>query len=250
MRGRHTLCERAKTRRCLTRSGAAGDGAGGDWMVAAGAVPLREPPPRREGARMRIDRKLVVLVAVLLAAPSVYAAPCTVTSTFPRVMQVVEQAVPCASATTFKRYKKQAKQAVGGLLSKSCKKLFVKRFINQSTCGRPNFEVCCDTNKKGKDTSKVVRKGRCKGQVCAAAPTSVGEGCMANGQCVPTTTTTTSTTTTTTRASTTSTVASSTSTTTTSTSTTIPPGCGDGVIGVGEECDGGDFGTFVCPAPG
>src|SRR5262245_33910164 len=197
---------------------------------------------------MSIDRKLVALLVVLAAAPSLYAAPCTVTSTFPRVMQVVETAVPCASATTFKRYKKQAKQAVGGLLSKSCKKLFVKRFINQSICGRPNFEVCCDTNKKGKDTSKVVRKGRCKGQVCAAAPMSVGEGCMANGQCVPTTTTTTSTTTTTTRISTTSTSTSST-VPATSTTSTIPLGCGDGVLGVGEECDGTDFGGLVCPSP-
>ena len=90
---------------------------------------------------MSIDRKLVALVAFLLAAPTVYAAPCAVTSNFAEVMQAVEQAVPCASATKFKRYKKQAKQAVGGLLSKSCKKLFVKRFINQSTCGRANFEV-------------------------------------------------------------------------------------------------------------
>jgi mucin-6/19 len=198
---------------------------------------------------MSIDRKLVALLAVLVAAPSLYAAPCTVTSNFPEVMQAVEQEVPCANATRYRKYTKQAKQALGGLLSKSCKKLFVKRYILRSTCGRANFEVCCDTNKKGKDTSRVVRKGRCKGQVCAAAPTSVGEGCMANGQCVPTTTTTTSTTTTTTRISTTSTSTSSTAPPT-STTTTIPPGCGDGVIGVGEECDGGDFGSFVCPTPG
>ena len=55
--------------------------------------------------------------------------------------------------------------------------------------------VCCETNKKGKNISTVVKATKCtKGTVCPDTnPTNVGDGCTAQGTCVTTTTTTTTT---------------------------------------------------------
>src|SRR5262249_53257713 len=158
----------------------------------------------------------LALLASLVVAPSTHAASCPFTSSFTAAMEVLEQAVPCASASSHKKYVKDAKKAVRSQLSGPCKKLFVKRFINNSTCGRSGFEVCCQVNKKGKDVSKVVKIGKCKGQTCASSPTSVGEGCQSNGTCAPVTTTTSigGTTTTTGGGATTTTTTSSTTTTT------------------------------------
>jgi hypothetical protein len=173
------------------------------------------------------DRCLVALLALLATAPSVHAAKkCTDTSSFAAVMESVEASVPCASATKHGKYVKQAKQAVGSMLTGGCKKQFTKRFLENSTCGRSGFVVCCDANKKGKDISKVVKAGKCKGQVCTAtAPTSVGAGCTPQGSCVTTTTTTTTTTI----------VVGPTTTTT----TLAPPRCGDHHVDPGEACDSG-----------
>ncbi len=156
----------------------------------------------------------LALLALLAAAPSTSrAAVCSDTSGFAAAMEAVEAAVPCDGAAKHAKYVKSAKKALGGALSGACKKAFVKRFIANSTCGRGGFEVCCQVNKKGKDVSKVVKIGKCKGTTCSEqAPTSVGEGCTSNGLCA--TTTTTSTTTTTLNAPATTTTTSSTTTTT------------------------------------
>src|SRR5262249_40426740 len=151
------------------------------------------------------DRSVVALLVLLLAAPTAHAAKtCTDTSNFEMVMSHVEGTVPCASATKHGKYVKQAKKALGRMLTGACKKQFVKRFLANSTCGRPDFVVCCGTNKKGKDISKVVKASKCqskKGKTLMMCPdtdpTTVGEGCTSGGACVTTTSTTTSTTTTT-----------------------------------------------------
>jgi hypothetical protein len=168
-----------------------------------------------------VDRGLLALLALLIAAPSIHAAKCTDTSGFEAAMDGVEAAVPCASATKHKKYVKDAKRALGSRLAGPCKKAFVKRFLANSTCGRSGFEVCCDANNRGKDISKVVKAGRCKGEVCTASrPQSVGEGCTASGTCIPTTTTTTTSSTSTSSMATTTTTTSS---TTTSTECTLAP---------------------------
>src|SRR5262249_46143413 len=90
------------------------------------------------------------------------------------------------------KYVKNAKRALGHQLSGACRKQFLKRFLAQSTCGRSGFVVCCSANRKGKDTSKVVKASRCRGSVCSESnPTNVGEGCTSGGACVTPTTTTT-----------------------------------------------------------
>src|SRR5262245_31661713 len=134
----------------------------------------------------------VAVLAVLAVSPSVHAAKrCTDTSGFEAAMDAVEAAVPCSSATRHKSYVKQAKKALGSRLSGACKKQFVQRFLAKSTCGRTGFVVCCSANRTGKDTSKVVKAGKCKGSVCSETnPMSVGEGCTSGGTCVTTTTTT------------------------------------------------------------
>jgi hypothetical protein len=146
---------------------------------------------------MGLTRCVVALLALFAIVPSAHAKKCTDTSGFAAVMESVEAAVPCASATKHGKYVKQAKKAIGSALTGACKKQFAKRFLAQSTCGRPNFVLCCATNKKGKDISKVVKAGKCKKGTSCNDPdlTSVGEGCTAQGTCVTTTTTTTSTTT-------------------------------------------------------
>src|SRR5262249_38062724 len=160
-----------------------------------------------------VDRSLLALLALLVAAPSVRAAKCSDTSRFSAVMEAVERAVPCASATKHKKYVKDAKHAIGSMLSGPCKKAFVSRFLVKSICGRRNVEVCCDANKRGKDISKIVKKGKCrKGEVCTTSPQSVGEGCTARGACATTTTTSTTTTS----------IPGTTSPTTTTTVTTVP----------------------------
>jgi hypothetical protein len=169
-----------------------------------------------------VDRGLLALLALLIAAPSIHAAKCTDTSGFEAAMDGVEAAVPCTSATKHKKYVKDAKRALGSRLAGPCKKAFVKRFLENSTCGRSGFEVCCDANKKGKDISKVVKAGKCKGEVCTASrPQSVGEGCTASGTCIPTTTTTTTSSTST--SSSMATTTTTTSSTTTSTECTLAP---------------------------
>src|SRR5262245_12565983 len=171
---------------------------------------------------------LLALLALLATAPAVHAGKkCADTSGFAAVLESVEASVPCASASKHGKYVKQAKQAVGSRLTGACKKQFTKRFLQNSTCGRSiGFVVCCDANKKGKDISKVVKAGKCKGQVCTAtAPTSVGAGCTQQGSCATTTTTTTSTTI----------VVGPTTTTT----TVPPPRCGDHHVDPGEACDSG-----------
>jgi hypothetical protein len=174
-----------------------------------------------------LDCSLLALLAVVAAAPSTSrAAGCSDTSGFAGVMASVDQAVPCDSATKHGKYVKQAKKALDGSLSGPCKKLFIKRFIANSTCGRGG-QICCNLNKKGKDASKFV-KGGCKG--CVATATSVGLGCNTDGSCVvPTTTTlplttTTILTTTTTFAEQSSTTSTTSTTTTSTTSTTCPDG--------------------------
>ena len=107
-----------------------------------------------------LDRSLIALLALLAIAPSTHAASCPFTSSFAAVMDALERAVPCASASNHMKYVKAAKKAVRSELTGPCKKLFVKRFIVNSTCGRSGFEVCCETNKKGKDVSKVVKVGK------------------------------------------------------------------------------------------
>ena len=102
----------------------------------------------------RLDRSLIALLAVLAAAPSTHAASCPDTSGFAAAMDAVEQAVPCASASKHMKYVKQAKKALGSRLSGPCKKLFVKSFIKNSTCGRSGFEVCCATNKKARTSAR------------------------------------------------------------------------------------------------
>ena len=142
------------------------------------------------------DRCLLALLALLVAAPAVHAKKCTDTSGFDAAMEAVEAAVPCADATKHGKYVKSAKKALGNSLTGACKKQFVRDFIAKSTCGRPGFVVCCETNKKGKNVSKVVKNAsKCKkGTVCTDTnPTSVGDGCTAQGTCVTTTTTTTTT---------------------------------------------------------
>jgi hypothetical protein len=170
-----------------------------------------------------VVRSSLSLLVLLVAVPSAYAAKCNDTSGFAAAMESVEAAVPCASATKHGKYVKQAKKAAKNTgLSKACRKTFIKRYIKQSTCGRSNFEVCCEVNKKGKDKSNAVKAGKCKkGTVCTETnPQSVGEGCTDSGTCVTTTTTTTTTTPT---------------TTTTTTPTAV---CGDGTINQpSEECD-------------
>src|SRR5262245_60553159 len=151
--------------------------------------------PKKECFMGIIGRSSLVLLAALVAAPAANAAKkCTDTSGFAAVMDAVEAAAPCASATKRGKYVKAAKKAVGKRLSGACKKEFVKRFILQSTCGRKGFVVCCSTKKGGK-ASSVVKAKKCAkkgGTTCPDTnPTSVGEGCQANGACVTTTTTTT-----------------------------------------------------------
>jgi hypothetical protein len=142
------------------------------------------------------------LVLLVAAEPSARAARCTDTSGFAAAAEAVNAAVPCASAARHRKYIKDAKRALSGTgLHGACRKAFVRRFIKRSLCGRPagRFEVCCRADAKGKDTSTVVKAGKCrKGQVCSSAPQSVGAGCTGTGTCVTTTTTTTTTVTTTT----------------------------------------------------
>src|SRR5262245_40802554 len=173
----------------------------------------RQPGTTPKEYRMGLTHRVVALIALFAVVPAAHAKKCTDTSGFAAVMQSVEAAVPCASATKHGKYVKQARKAIGSALTRACKKQFIKCFIAQSTCGRPGFVLCCATNKKGKNISKVVKAGKCKKGTSCNNPdlTSVGEGCTAQGSCVTTTTTTT-----------TSTIAAPT-TIPSPTTTTIPP---------------------------
>src|SRR4029077_706268 len=135
---------------------------GGTGCRARRSTPC-EPPAQNDTKGvlgMGLTHRVVALLALLAVVPSAHAKKCTDTSGFAAVMESVEAAVPCASATKHGKYVKQAKKAIGSALAGACKKQFVKSFIAQSTCGRPGFVLCCATNKKGKNISKVVKAGK------------------------------------------------------------------------------------------
>ena len=134
-------------------------------------------------------RTLALLVLLVAAPPAQAKRKCTDTSDFAAAMEAVEAAVPCAGAKKHDKYVKKAKRALGGRLSGPCRKAFIKRFIRQSTCGRPHTVVCCRAGNK-KRGSTVLKAPKCA-DPCDNGFSSVGEGCTAEGTCVTTTTTTT-----------------------------------------------------------
>jgi hypothetical protein len=162
----------------------------------------------------------------------------------------IDAACPCASAENRNAYRACARDVIrtrvgSGMLPASCRREAF-RHAKLSICGRPGAVVCCRVRANGRTRHGIAANAsRCVSAVsttaCVSTWQSVPVGCDATG-CIPPTTTTTTTITSTTSA-TTSTTAST--TTTITTTTTVPnPGCGNGVIDPGEECDPPD--TLRC----
>lgn len=175
--------------------------------------------------------RVLALLALLVTAPPAEARTkrCADTAGFAAAMAAVEAVVPCAAADRHDPYVRKARKALGSRLTGRCKRQFVERYIEQSTCGRPDKVVCCAAGRtKQRAPSAVVRTKACR-TTCPSAPRSVGAGCAADGACVTTTTTTTTI-----------------GTTPTTTSTTTTTMCGNGIVEPGEQCD--PPGTLPCPS--
>ncbi len=148
---------------------------------------------------------LPLTVALALGGTSAEAAPCRDTSGFDAARAAVDAAVPCDGARSHGAYVRAASRALKSTgLRGACRRDFLARYVKRSLCGRApgRFELCCRQNAAGRNTSAVVRAGRCgRGDTCPVGlARSVGDACADDGRCVVVTTSTTTTTSTSTTA--------------------------------------------------
>lgn len=136
--------------------------------------------------------RVAMIAGSVITTPAIGMGKCPDTSDSASVMADIERRVPCADARSHAEYVRAARAALVGALPRRCQKDFVRRFLRQSTCGRPGAVVCCRVPRKGNVANGVVESGRCVGgKVCSAeSSVSVGVGCTSAGTCVTTTSTT------------------------------------------------------------
>jgi hypothetical protein len=192
---------------------------------------------------------VVTLVLVAMSAPA--SAACDVAGIDAAAIAAGRDAIdagcPCAAATSRRDYRHCATDVVkarvdAAQLSRGCRRETL-RHAKLSICGWPGAAVCCRVRPDGRERHRVVSDAaKCVNThnlvACVSSAQSVPTGCDATG-CISTGT------------------SSSTSTSTTSSSSTsIPPGCGNGIVESGEDCDppdylfcAGDCLSTACPPP-
>ncbi len=130
----------------------------------------------------------------------------------------IASACDCGGAPSAAVYKRCAKTAARDALANDGCLRTVVRCAAKSTCGRPGSAVCCRTNAAGVTRGSVVRTAaRCRaprgGSACVGTAASVCDACDADG-------------------------------------CTEPSSCGNGIVEVGEQCDGQPYCAGTCALQG